>query len=286
MLMEFLDRPIAFQRAFVNLGAGITGALLLSQAVYWDKRTNDAGGWFYKTQQEWEEETGLSRYEQEGARKKLKAMGILEETKRGVPCKTYYRINKLELEKALIQYAENQQTSLQKTSKPDAGKSASQTWENQRSITENTAEITQETTTETTNKKAQAPACVDDGINSVCRAVFSHWQNVHGKTKAKLTSQRLQKIKARLKEGYQVDQLCKAIDGVKLSPYHMGKNDTSTVYDDLTTILRDGAQVEKFSTLADNPHARAIATGQYSAQTARNIQAAQAFLESDHNAPI
>lgn len=284
MLIDFLDRPIAFQRAFVNLGAGITGALMLSQAVYWDKRTNDPQGWFYKTQQEWEEETGLTRYEQEGARKKLKSMGILEEIKRGVPCKTYYRINKLELEKALIQYAENQQTSLRKTSKQESEKPTNQTRENQRSITENTTEITQETTTETTYKKAQAPAVVSDNGNSVISTVFSHWQNVHGKAKAKLTSNRLQKIKARLKEGYTVEQLCRAIDGVKLSPYHMGKNDTGTVYDDLTTILRDGAQVEKFSALAENPHAKAIANGQYSATTARNIQAAQAWLESEDNA--
>lgn len=148
-------------------------------------------------------------------------------------------------------------------------------------------EINQEYKQEVKQKeKAQAPACIDAGINSVCKAVFSHWQNVHGKAKAKMTTQRLQKIKARLNEGYKIDQLFRAIEGVKLSPYHMGKNDSCTVYDDLTTILRDGSQVEKFSALADNPHAKAIATGQYSAQTARNIQAAQAFLESDNDAPI
>ena len=31
------DRPIAFNRDFVDLGIGITGALLLSQAIYWSK---------------------------------------------------------------------------------------------------------------------------------------------------------------------------------------------------------------------------------------------------------
>lgn len=65
--LQLVDRPIAFQRSFVRLGVGITGALLLSQIVYWQNRME--GNWFYKTQTDLEEETGLTRYEQEGARK-------------------------------------------------------------------------------------------------------------------------------------------------------------------------------------------------------------------------
>jgi hypothetical protein len=87
------DRPIAFNRGFVNLGCGITGALLLSQAVYWSKRTSKGDGWFYKTATEWEEETGLSRREQETARAKLRDCGVLLELKQGLPCKTYFCID-------------------------------------------------------------------------------------------------------------------------------------------------------------------------------------------------
>lgn len=36
-MLDYLDRPTAFHRAFVQLGIGITGALLLSQALYWSK---------------------------------------------------------------------------------------------------------------------------------------------------------------------------------------------------------------------------------------------------------
>ncbi|MGL1664079.1 hypothetical protein ACSTJP_00070, partial [Vibrio parahaemolyticus] len=67
--------------------------LMLSQALYWSKRTNDPDGWFYKSQVEWEEETGMTRYEQEGARKALIKLGVLEELKRGVPCRLHYRVN-------------------------------------------------------------------------------------------------------------------------------------------------------------------------------------------------
>ncbi|MHB1758232.1 MAG: hypothetical protein ACYCT9_12135 [Leptospirillum sp.] len=90
-LQSFLDRPIDFHRSFVHLGIGITGALMLSQAVYCSKRTQDPEGWFHKTIGEWEEETGLTRFEQETAKRNLK--GILESERRGIPAKLYFRIN-------------------------------------------------------------------------------------------------------------------------------------------------------------------------------------------------
>lgn len=101
-ISSLIDRPIAFQRVFVDLGVGVRGALMLSQAVYWSKRTKDPQGWFYKTQKEWEEETGLTRREQERSRKALTVIGVLEETLRGVPAKLHYRVNEEVLAKALL----------------------------------------------------------------------------------------------------------------------------------------------------------------------------------------
>ena len=94
------DRPIAFNRDFVRLGIGITGALFLSQCVYWSKRTKSDGGWFYKTAAEWEDKTGLTRREQETARKRLKELGLIEEKLVGLPAKLHYRIcaNKIEVQ--------------------------------------------------------------------------------------------------------------------------------------------------------------------------------------------
>lgn len=139
-LQALLDRPVAYHCAFVKLGVGATGALMLSQAVYWSSRTNDANGWFYKSQVEWEAETGLTRYEQEGARKKLVKLGIMEEKKQGLPCKLYYRVA-LELLVATLD-AENQQTSMLKTSNQACGEQAGKPGENQQPITENTTEST------------------------------------------------------------------------------------------------------------------------------------------------
>ena len=125
--LQLVDRPIAFQRSFVRLGVGITGALLLSQIVYWQNRME--GQWFYKTQADLEEETGLTRYEQEGARKKLVSCGVLEEAKRGIPAKLYFRVNQERLEELLI--GENQHAGMGKTNKQGCGISANSDAENQ-----------------------------------------------------------------------------------------------------------------------------------------------------------
>ncbi|EMF5696013.1 hypothetical protein V3954_004478 [Enterobacter roggenkampii] len=125
--LQLVDRPIAFQRSFVRLGVGITGALLLSQIVYWQNRME--GQWFYKTQTDLEEETGLTRYEQEGARKKLVSCGVLEEAKRGIPAKLYFRVNQERLEELLI--GENQHAGVGKTNKQGCGNSANSDAENQ-----------------------------------------------------------------------------------------------------------------------------------------------------------
>lgn len=125
--LSFLDRPIAFQRVFVEFGAGITGALFLSQCVYWANRTTDKEGWFYKTQDEWQDETGLSRYEQEGARKKLRELGLIEEMKAGVPAKLFYRVDEqviCNMINLASLDAEIPHTGMRETSKQECGKPA------------------------------------------------------------------------------------------------------------------------------------------------------------------
>lgn len=139
-LQDLLERPVAYHRAFVSLGAGITGALMLSQAVYWSSRTNNTDGWFYKSQAEWEDETGLTRYEQEGARKKLVKLGLIEERKQGVPCKLFFRICMDVISASLV--AENQHPSMRKNHILECGKHACSDAENPQTITETTTEIT------------------------------------------------------------------------------------------------------------------------------------------------
>ena len=125
-ILPLLDRPIAFQRSFIRLDIGVTAALFLSQMVYWTNRSDD-DGWVYKTQEEWEEETGLTRYEQEGARKKLRALGVLLENKKGIPARLFYKVDNDALYQQLVSAnkdAEKPHTGVRKTNKQASGKPA------------------------------------------------------------------------------------------------------------------------------------------------------------------
>lgn len=106
-LQKALERPIAFHRVFAEIGGGATEGLFLSQAYYWSKVAKAKDGWFYKSQQEWTEETCLTRREQETARKKLKEKGILEEVSSGIPKKLFFRINLEQLLQTIVDISSN-----------------------------------------------------------------------------------------------------------------------------------------------------------------------------------
>jgi hypothetical protein len=105
LIKKLSDRPIAFHRIYAKISGGITSGLMLSQAMYWSSRTNDSDGWFYKTADEWEEETALSRREQETARMRLRNAGFWEEKLRGVPAKLHFRIDQNKLISSLAESA-------------------------------------------------------------------------------------------------------------------------------------------------------------------------------------
>lgn len=100
------EQPIAFNKHYVFLGCGINGALMLSQLVYWTSRTKDSEGWIFKTHHEWTLETGLTRREQDTARHTLKSLGFISEKKEGVPRRVFFRVERENLYKALIEYSE------------------------------------------------------------------------------------------------------------------------------------------------------------------------------------
>ena len=115
-LLNLLDRPIAFHRAFVDLTGSITGALLLSQACYWQKRCTSKDGWWWKTYDEWRQETGLTSEELKSARKACSK--YLEWTRKGLPARNFYKVNVRALAdyvKPIDQIAENPRTGQWKT---------------------------------------------------------------------------------------------------------------------------------------------------------------------------
>ncbi len=100
------EQPIAFNKHYVFLGCGINGALMLSQLVYWTSRTKNSDGWIFKTHHDWTIETGMTRREQETARKTLKDLGFISEKKMGVPRRVFFRVERENLYQALVDYSE------------------------------------------------------------------------------------------------------------------------------------------------------------------------------------
>lgn len=92
MKAGILDRQVAFHRRFVDITGSINAALMLSQGVYWQSRNED-GEWWFQTREKWTEETGMTRDEQETARKKLRECDFWHEELRGVPAKLYYKVD-------------------------------------------------------------------------------------------------------------------------------------------------------------------------------------------------
>lgn len=90
--LEIFDRPISFHRIFIEWTGSVNAALMLSQLVFWSKRSKDFDGWIYKTAKEWEEEIGLTVDEQYSARKRLRKKGLVEEHLRGVPAILHFRL--------------------------------------------------------------------------------------------------------------------------------------------------------------------------------------------------
>src|SRR5262245_20990917 len=175
-IKKILDRPIAFHRCFITITGSVNAALMLSQAVYWSNRTSDPDGWFHKTAEEWEEEIGLSRHEQDNARAKLRNTGFWQEVRRGAPATMHFRVDGEVLHKKLIgvvevslpesgkldrrnvanQIAGKRQTGLPESGKPDSGGPANKMAGKRQTFkgTETTAEITTEITAESENSAA------------------------------------------------------------------------------------------------------------------------------------
>ena len=125
-----------------------TAGLMLCQLIYWSRRTKDEDGWIWKTQDNFNEELSLSRREQETARRVLRKSGLVDEQKRGVPARLFYRVNfDVLIEKCGVSVQPSMADSArqERTNPPSSDGGIRQTF-----LTE--------TTSETTSNAAAAPA--------------------------------------------------------------------------------------------------------------------------------
>ncbi len=106
--------------------------------------------------------------------------------------------------------------------------------------------------------------------------IFSYWKEVFKKNdSAKLTPKRLKAIKARIKEGYTLDEIKSAVYGCSVTPWNNGTdpNNYGKKNDCLELICRSGENIERFA-----GNAQQAAPQKYSAVTERNINTLQDWI--------
>lgn len=81
--------------------------------------------------------------------------------------------------------------------------------------------------------------------------IFEFWQEIMKSPNSKLDAKRISLIRKALDLGYTARQLCEAIRGCALSPFHMGENDRKTKYNGVNLIFRCADNIDKFILLAD-----------------------------------
>ena len=94
-----IGQPITYYPTLAKALESIPAAIFLAQLIYWTGKQRDEDGWIYKTRDEWENETGLIRTQQENARAILREKGLIEEGQFGFNRIKHYRINSDEIEK-------------------------------------------------------------------------------------------------------------------------------------------------------------------------------------------
>lgn len=93
LLLDIFDEPIVFHRAYVPITGSALAALFLSYAVYSTEHLPlEADGWFKKSSEEWLKETGMTRFEQQSARRILRDKGILIERRYGLPAELWFKV--------------------------------------------------------------------------------------------------------------------------------------------------------------------------------------------------
>lgn len=95
LVQSLLRSTIAYHPIFAELMGSAAGGVFLSQLHYWSigGKAHDPDNFIYKSFQEWQTETHLSRREFESARKQLKALGLLAEERRGFKPLLWYRLD-------------------------------------------------------------------------------------------------------------------------------------------------------------------------------------------------
>jgi len=116
-------------------------------------------------------------------------------------------------------------------------------------------------------KKEKAPS-----FSSEIAEVLAHYVSFHPQSRPGRAAK--DKVRARLREGYSVEDLKLAVDGCHGSPFHCGENDEHRKYQSIELIFRNSDKVDQFLDLARDSSGACLTPN-----TQRSQRAAERFLE-------
>ncbi len=85
-------RVVGYSPDLARMVGGATTGLFLSQLLFLSDKGTNPEGWIYKSEQEMGKETGLTKREQQTARRKLLALGVIQIVRRGFKFTYHFRI--------------------------------------------------------------------------------------------------------------------------------------------------------------------------------------------------
>jgi hypothetical protein len=90
-------------------------------------------------------------------------------------------------------------------------------------------------------------AAAEASVQAMAHEVYAYWLRAtkRSPTSTKFTAERRRHVTARLRDGYSVEKIRRAIDVCAASPFHQGDNDRNTRYDDLINICRNATRLEQ-----------------------------------------
>jgi hypothetical protein len=86
------NRTVGYSPDLARVVGGATTGLFLSQLLFLSDKGHDSNGWVYKSEAEMGRETGLSKREQQTARRKLLALGVIAIERRGFKFTYHFKI--------------------------------------------------------------------------------------------------------------------------------------------------------------------------------------------------
>lgn len=117
LIKQMAQRPILFNASLARLADSATAGLFMSQLLFWwDKGSYP--GWIYKTIQDVQSETALTRSEQDRAIRIWKKMEILTVELRGIPRRRFFKIDYLRLERMVLESSADQYAKSSKLYRP------------------------------------------------------------------------------------------------------------------------------------------------------------------------